>query len=178
MIMRKNTAYLTILFLLLILSSCKDPLTLPSTALCTKDAQTMEENLIKLKGFDIDFDQDNRVISFTHDQMMENLNYLKAEAEKRNIDEEELGFRVYLGAKHEGEFQVVDSIKGDTKSIKTTEGKFYTTVFFVATLKGDSDDPCTYENVYDIAALNYGGSRRPPIKYNSNLECKVHKVIH
>ena len=181
-IMKKNTTYLTILFLLLILNGCI-PGRLPTTAVCTLDAVTMEENFIKLKKFD-DIDEpeyDNRVISFTHDQMIENLNYLTAEARKHNIDKEQLGFRVYLGAKAEDEFlgpNEIDSIKGDTKSIKNVDGKYYTTVFFVATLKGNSDDPSKYENVYEIAPLNYGGSRRPPKKYKSNLECQVHKVRH
>ncbi|MEM6721509.1 MAG: hypothetical protein AAF611_19440 [Bacteroidota bacterium] len=174
--MKTNFTYLTILFLLLSISACKKtekPVPLPSTALCAKDAQTMEENYITLKGFDSIPDYDNRVISFTHKQMMESLNYLQSEANKRDIEDEKLGFRVYLGAKFIDEFKEVDSIKGDMRHIKDVPGTYYTTVFFVATRKGTSDDPSDYENVYEIPALNYGGSRRPPKRYISNVPCPV-----
>ncbi|MEM6684918.1 MAG: hypothetical protein AAF617_03895 [Bacteroidota bacterium] len=173
--MKTTFKYLTILFLLLSVSACTDDddAKLPSTALSAIDAQTMEENYIKLKGFDSVPRYDNRVISFTHDQMMESLNYLKTEAKKRNIDDEQLGFRVYLGAKHADEFDVEDLVKGDTKHISEAQGTYYTTVFFVATLKDGSDDPNEYENVYEIPALNYGSSRRPPKKYESNVPCPV-----
>lgn len=190
--MKKNTTYLIILFLLLVTSSCNlfglssssgnrassTPTKLPDTALCTLDATTMEENFRILKGFDQDEFFDNRVISFTHEQMLDNLNYLISEAEKRDISEEKLGFRVYLGAKHIDDFTETDPIKGDMKSIKDKPSTYYTTVFFVATLKGDSDDASTYSNVYEIPALNYGSYRRPPIKYKSTSPCKIHNIIH
>lgn len=154
-IMKKNTTYLTILFLLLVLSSCGDD-DIPDTALCHKDAMTMEENYIVLKDFISKPNHDNRIISFTHEQMESNLNYLTAQAKKRGISEKELGFRVYFGAKKNESFN-----KGELKSVISGE-EAYSTVFFVATVKGDSDDENDYINIYDIPALNYGGSRRPP----------------
>ena len=56
-IMKNNITYLTILFLLLILSACGDD-DIPETALCIKDAITMEENYIILKGFNKDPNHD------------------------------------------------------------------------------------------------------------------------
>jgi hypothetical protein len=153
---------------------------IPDTALCTIDAKTMEENYMTLKDFfepdDIVNEYDNRVISFTYEQMMDNLEYLIVEGRKRNINKEELGFRVYIAAKAGDEFLLpgeVDSIKGDTKSIKNGGGTYYTTVFFVATEKVGSEDANLYENIYEIPALDYGGSRRPPIKYESNQPCLI-----
>jgi hypothetical protein len=152
--MRKNIKYLTILFLLLVVYSCDD--VIPETALCIDDAITMEKNYVMLKGFDKNPNHDNRIISFTHEQMESNLNYLTAQAEKRGISEEELGFRVYFAAKKEESF-----VKGKLKSIGSEE-EAYSTVFFVATIKGESEDANDYKNIYEIPALNYGGSRRPP----------------
>lgn len=190
--MKKNTTYLAILFLLLIMSSCDafkgwlsgkaplPPTPLPDTALCTKDATTMEDNFIELKGFrkEIKGEYDNRVISFTNKQMKDNIEYLTAEALKRGVDEDKLGFRVYIAAKAEDEFDVPDRVKGDAKSIMKGGGIYYTTVFFVATEKGESEDPNDYENIYEIPALDYGSSRKPPIGYKSPLVCPIHKIIH
>lgn len=195
-IMRKNIKYLTILFLLLMMSSCTaikrlvcgttplpTTIQLPDTALCTKDAKTMEENYKTLKGFspvrgNNKYEYDNRVISFTYQQMKDNIEYLTAAALKmEGIEEEDIGFRVYIAAKAEEEFLrpgELDMTKGDTKSIITKPGEtYYTTVFFVATRKGESEDPNLYENIYKIPALDYGGSRRPPIEYKSNLQCPL-----
>jgi len=182
--MKNNFTYLIILFLLLVLNSCSElkevihgsvPRTaqLPTTALCTNDAKTMEENFITFKDIDTNNELDNRVISFTYEQMMSNIEYLITEAKIRGIDKEKLGFRVYFGAKPEGNFN-----KGELKSIQLGEEGVYSTVFFVATLKGESEDASDYENVYEIPALDYGGSRRPPIKYKSNLPCPIHNIIH
>lgn len=170
------------------------PIEIPKTALCTKDAKTMEENYMILKGFSradqpagVAPDEfDNRVISFTYQQMKDNIEYLTAAALKMEgvEDEEDIGFRVYIAAKAEGEFlrpNEVDKIKGDTKSIKNGDGSatYYTTVFFVATRKGESEDANYYENIYEIPALDYGSSRRPPIEYKSNLACPIHNnIIH
>lgn len=178
-IMKKNTTYLTILFLLLILSSCNDDDdTLPPTALCTKDATTMEDNYIELKGFRRgEHEYDHRVISFTNKQMKDNIEYLTAKAREEGVEEDKLGFRVYIAAKSADEFlgpNEIDKIKGDTKSYTGEGDIYYTTVFFVATKKGDSDDPNYYENVYTIPALDYGSSRIPPIQYKSNKPCPIH----
>jgi hypothetical protein len=149
-IMKKNITYLTVLFLLLTLSSCGDD-DIPDTALCIKDARMMEENFVVLKDFKTKPDHDNRIISFTHEQMESNLNYLTAEAKKRGISEEELGFRVYFAAKKEEAF-----VKGELKSVSPGE-EAYSTVFFVATIKGDTNEASDYTNIYDIPDLNYGG---------------------
>lgn len=181
-IMKKITTYLIILFLLLMMSSCEllkewfsGKATLPSipdTALCTKDANTMEENYKTLKGFrkEIKGEYDNRVISFTNKQMKDNIEYLTAEALKRGVDEDKLGFRVYIAAKAEDEFDVPDRVKGDAKSIMKEGGTYYTTVFFVATEKGESEDPNYYENIYEIPALDHGSSRRPPNPYAPSVD--------
>jgi hypothetical protein len=184
--MKTNTIYLTILFLLLVLNSCCDETpkvnlaVVPDTALCTIDAQTMEDNYIVNKDFINHPGYDNRVISFTNKQMVDGLTYLREKAKEHNVNEEELGFRVYIGAKYIEDFnQKVDKVKGDMKSIRNEPGIYYTTVFFVATKKSaDSDDENDYENIYEIPALNYGGSRRPPKKYEPTLKCQVHNVIH
>ncbi|WP_156168868.1 hypothetical protein [Kordia jejudonensis] len=187
--MRKTILYLTILFLLLILNSCGtleqlvcesgvDTNVLPETALCTKDASTLEQNYITLKGFNsrdpkLGPGHDNRIISFTYEQMLGNLKYLIVKARELGIDKEELGFRVYFGAKKDESFN-----KGELKAIASNEVA-YSTVFFVATVKGTSDDENDYENVYEIPALNYGGSRRPPDnEYKSDLICPVHGKRH
>lgn len=191
-IMKKITTYLTILFLLLMMSSCdllkewfggKATLPpIPDTALCIIDAKTMEENYKTLKGF-IRGDKtvneyDNRVISFTNKQMKDNIEYLTAQALREGVDEDKLGFRVYIAAKAEDEFDVPDRVKGDAKSITKEGGTYYTTVFFVATEKGESEDPNDYKNIYTIPALDYGSSRKPPIEYKSTLVCPIHNKTH
>ncbi|WP_162819774.1 hypothetical protein [Kordia sp. SMS9] len=139
----------------------------------------MEENYVINKGFDQNPEYDNREISFTNKQMVDALAFLRGKAREENVNEEELGFRVYIGAKYIEDYnQKEDKVKGDMKSINDEPGIYYTTVFFVATRKGATDDVNDYENIYEIPALNYGGSRRPPKNYDSPLECPVHNVIH
>ncbi len=187
-IMKKHITCLTILFLLLMVNSCKwftattptpAAIPLPDTALCTKDATTMEENYIVHKAIDIENEVDHRVISFTNKQMKDNIEYLTAKAHKEGIEEDKLGFRVYIVAKAADEFDVPDLVKGDAKSILDKKEPYYTTVFFVATQKGDSDNPNDYENMYTVPALDYGSSRipPPPIKYQSNKPCPIHPNV-
>lgn len=149
---------------------------MPDTALCTKDAKTMEENYKTLKGFsragEIDNEFDNRVISFSNKQMKDNIEYLTAEALRRGVKEENLGFRIYIAAKAADEFDIVDQFKGDTKSYKNGIGTYYTTVFFVATEKRESEDANYYENIYEIPALDHGSSRRPPNPYAPSVDDK------
>lgn len=188
--MKTKMNYLTVLFLLLMLSSCNilsnlfnSPWNgkLPDNALCLKDAQTLEENYINKEG-DI---TDNRVFSFTYDQIADYMSYLRYQGNKLGIDEKDLGLRIYLGAKLENEF-TDDYIKNSNNKGKsekrdgelrlctpiTEEKTFYNTVFLTATQKSEtSDDPGDYINIYKIAPMNYGSSRRPPKDYilNSDL---------
>ncbi|WP_298515244.1 hypothetical protein [uncultured Kordia sp.] len=168
--MKNNTTYLTILFLLLILNACTNPVIEPENALCTQDARTFAQNYIKHRCDTCD----NRVISFTYEQVKEYLEYMQSKAEELSIDEDILGFRVYLGAKHEQEFEEKDLIKGDARQIGNAEGDFYTTVFFVPTINlKNSSDAGDYENMYEIAPFNHGSSRRPPNPYDPDEPCPV-----
>ena len=138
------------------------PNPIPDTALCIDDARTMEQNYMILKDFypttlgSNANEHDNRIISFTYQQMKDNIEYLTREALKSGIPEEKLGFRVYFAAKKNEPFN-----KGELKTINRGEVAF-STVFFVATKKGATEDENDYINIYEIPALNYGGSRRPP----------------
>lgn len=169
--MKKNTIYLTVLFLLLVLSACTTRSSnVPENALCTQDARTFAQNYIKHRCDTCD----NRVISFTYEQIKEYLEYMESRANELSIDEDKLGFRVYLGAKHEQEFEEKDLIKGDAREMGRAEGDFYTTVFFVPTINlKNSSDAGDYENMYEIAPFNHGSSRRPPNPYNPNKPCPI-----
>ncbi len=170
--MKKNTTYLTILFLLLILNACTG-VPVPDNALCTNDAQTLEENYIKHQC-NID---DYRAISFTYEQMKGYMNYLEDRRKKLNINEETLGVRIYFGAKEEREFGVDKSPKGSLKDFDNAEDNIYTTIFLTPTLnKNNSNDAGDYENMYEIAPFNHGSSRRPPNPYIPSEPCPLINV--
>jgi hypothetical protein len=171
--MKNNIAYLTILFLLLMMSSCTDEVEAPENALCTKDAQTLEDNYIKHQC-NVD---DYRAISFTYLQMKEYMEYLAFKRKGLRINEEDLGVRIYFGAKEEKEFGRDVSPKGSLKGIDHADELLYTTIFFAPTIKRadseNSEDPGDYENMYEIAPFNHGSSRRPPNPYFPSEPCPL-----
>jgi len=165
--MKTKMNFLTILFLLLVLSSCTCLRWngVPAKGSITAEQADKMETLYKDNQYEILNDalnngspvqtiQDYREVWFDVEDIIQYISYLKDIGEDKNL--ENLGLRVYLGGKREGE-------------------KVFTSIFFIPTYRKvgtDPNDPESNINITDefddVLGYNYGNSRRPPLEFRYN----------